>query len=130
MLIDNTIAFIDNKPANNILLVGARGTGKSSGVKALANEYYKKGLRLLQITRDQMKTLPEIMEYLRELAGYKFIIFLDDLSFSESETEYKYLKSVIEGGVSALPRNVLIYATPIGAILSRKHGMTVKTHRI
>lgn len=111
MLIDNTIAFIDNKPANNILLVGARGTGKSSGVKALANEYYKKGLRLLQITRDQMKTLPEIMEYLRELAGYKFIIFLDDLSFSESETEYKYLKSVIEGGVSALPRNVLIYAT-------------------
>jgi predicted AAA+ superfamily ATPase len=110
-LIDNTIAFIKNKPANNVLLVGARGTGKSSGVKALINEYYEKGLRLLQITRDQIKLLPDIMEHLRQLAGYKFIVFLDDLSFNETETEYKYLKSVIEGGISSIPSNVVLYAT-------------------
>ena len=110
-LIDNTIAFIKNKPANNVLLVGARGTGKSSGVKALINEYYEKGLRLLQITRDQIKLLPDIMEHLRQLAGYKFVVFLDDLSFNETETEYKYLKSVIEGGISSIPSNVVLYAT-------------------
>ncbi len=110
-LIDNTIAFIKNKPANNVLLVGARGTGKSSGVKALINEYYEKGLRLLQITREQIKLLPDIMEHLRQLAGYKFIVFLDDLSFNETETEYKYLKSVIEGGISSIPSNVVLYAT-------------------
>lgn len=111
MLINNTLAFLANKPANNILLVGARGTGKSSGVKALANEYYQKGLRLVQITRDQIKTIPALMKCLRSLAGYKFIVFLDDLSFNEGELDYKYLKSVIEGGVSSVPQNVLLYAT-------------------
>lgn len=111
MLISNTQVFLENKPANNILLAGARGTGKSSGVKALTNEFYKKNLRLVQITRDQIKVMPEIMKKLRFLAGYKFIIFLDDLSFNEGESEYKYLKSVIEGGVSAVPQNVLLYAT-------------------
>lgn len=107
----NTSAFVDGKPANNVLLVGARGTGKSSSVKALANEYFDRGLRLIQITKPQLKNLPEIMETLRNYASKKFIIFLDDLSFEETDPEYKYLKSAIEGGVEARPDNVLIYAT-------------------
>ena len=111
LLTKNTIAFIEGKPANNVLLVGARGTGKSSGVKALVNEYYKQGLRLVQITKPQLKNLPEIMDALRKFASKRFIVFLDDLSFEESEAEYKYLKSSIEGGVESRPENVLIYAT-------------------
>ena len=111
LLTGNTTAFVNGKPANNVLLVGARGTGKSSGVKALVNEYYAQGLRLVQITKPQLKNLPEIMETLRQFMSKKFIIFLDDLSFEESEAEYKYLKSAIEGGVEARPENVLIYAT-------------------
>lgn len=111
LLTGNTTAFVSGKPANNVLLVGARGTGKSSGVKALVNEYYAQGLRLLQITKPQLKALPEIMETLRQFMSKRFIIFLDDLSFDESETEYKYLKSAIEGGVESRPENVLIYAT-------------------
>lgn len=111
LLIKNTKAFLAKKPANNVLLVGARGTGKSSGVKALVNEYYSEGLRLVQITKPQLKNLPEIMDELRKFAGKRFIIFLDDLSFEESEAEYKYLKSSIEGGVESRPENVLIYAT-------------------
>ena len=111
LLLKNTMAFIENKPANNVLLVGARGTGKSSGVKALANECYSDGLRLVQITQPQLKQLPEIMETLRKYASKHFIVFLDDLSFEENETEYKYLKSSIEGGVESRPENVLIYAT-------------------
>ncbi len=111
LLTKNTSAFLDGKPANNVLLVGARGTGKSSGVKALVNEYYSRGLRLVQITKPQLKNLPEIMETLRNFASKRFIVFLDDLSFEESESEYKYLKSSIEGGVESRPENVLIYAT-------------------
>ena len=111
LLTGNTTAFVNVKPANNVLLVGARGTGKSSGVKALVNEYYAQGLRLLQITKPQLKALPEIMEALRQFMSKRFIIFLDDLSFEESEAEYKYLKSAIEGGVESRPENVLIYAT-------------------
>ena len=111
LLTSNTTAFVNGKPANNVLLVGARGTGKSSSVKALVNEYYSKGLRLLQITKPQLKNLPEIMETLRQFMSKRFIIFMDDLSFDESETEYKYLKSAIEGGVESRPENVLIYAT-------------------
>ena len=111
LLTGNTIAFVSGKPANNVLLVGARGTGKSSGVKALVNEYYSQGLRLVQITKPQLKFLPEIMETLRKFLSKRFIIFLDDLSFEESEAEYKYLKSAIEGGVESRPENVLIYAT-------------------
>ena len=111
LLTKNTNAFIERKPANNVLLVGARGTGKSSSVKALVNENYSRGLRLVQLTKPQLKFLPEVMETLRNYAGKRFIIFLDDLSFEESEAEYKYLKSSIEGGVESLPQNVLIYAT-------------------
>ena len=111
LLTGNTTAFVDGKPANNVLLVGARGTGKSSGVKALVNEYYAKGLRLVQITKPQLRDLPEIMKTLRKFMSKRFIIFLDDLSFEESEAEYKHLKSAIEGGVESRPENVLIYAT-------------------
>ena len=111
LLTKNTNSFIERKPANNVLLVGARGTGKSSSVKALVNENYMRGLRLVQLTKPQLKYLPEVMETLRNFAGKRFIIFLDDLSFDESESEYKYLKSSIEGGVESLPQNVLIYAT-------------------
>ena len=111
LLTGNTTAFVKGKPANNVLLVGARGTGKSSGVKSLVNEYYSSGLRLVQITKPQLKFLPEIMETLRKFKSKRFIVFLDDLSFEESEGEYKYLKSAIEGGVESRPENVLIYAT-------------------
>ena len=111
LLTKNTKAFLSKKPANNVLLVGARGTGKSSGVKALINEYYAQGLRLLQITKPQLQELSEIMDALRKFASRRFIIFLDDLSFDDSESEYKYLKSAIEGGVEPRPENVLIYAT-------------------
>lgn len=111
MLVGNTEAFVAGKPANNVLLVGARGTGKSSGVKALANQYFDRGLRLLEMTKHQLIQLPKIMETLRLIGSKKFIIFLDDLSFEDVESEYKYLKSAIEGGVEAKPPNVLIYAT-------------------
>ena len=111
LLTDNTTAFVSGKPANNVLLVGARGTGKSSGVKALVNEYYSQGLRLVQLTKPQLKSLPDLMETLRKFLSKRFIIFLDDLSFEESEAEYKHLKSAIEGGVESRPENVLIYAT-------------------
>lgn len=110
-LIDNTMAFIKGLPANNVLLVGARGTGKSSGVKALAKCYYTDGLRLVQMQKSQLADLPKIMAGLRQYASKRFIIFFDDLSFEESDSEYKYLKSAIEGGVESRPENVLIYAT-------------------
>lgn len=111
LLTANTKAFIDGKAANNALLVGARGTGKSSTVKALANHYFAQGLRLVEITKNQLIALPQIMETLRQNSSKKFILFLDDLSFEEFEVEYKYLKSAIEGGVEGKPANVLIYAT-------------------
>ena len=111
LLIQNTAAFLENKPANNVLLVGARGTGKSSGVKALVNEYFSEGLRLVQITQPQLKKISNIMDELRNFPRKKFIIFLDDLSFEETEPDYKYLKSAIEGGVESQPENILIYAT-------------------
>lgn len=110
-LMANTKAFVEDRPANNVLLVGARGTGKSSGVKAVVNSFFEQGLRLLQLTKEQLTDLPVIMERLRAFSSKKFIIFLDDLSFEEFEVEYKYLKSAIEGGASAKPENVLIYAT-------------------
>ncbi len=133
-LIANTEAFINKKPANNVLLIGARGTGKSSSVKALANTYFSRGLRLVEITKQQMCHLPKIMEILRRRAGKRFIIFLDDLSFEEFEVEYKFLKSVIEGGVEAKPDNVLIYATSnrrhlIKETWSDRNGDSDEIHR-
>lgn len=107
---DNTEAFIHGFPANNILLVGARGTGKSSSVKALINEYHTQGLRLVEITKEQIAELPDILKLLRP-RGRKFIVYIDDLSFDENEIQYKYMKSLLEGGSEGKPDNVLFYAT-------------------
>ena len=109
-LIENTEAFINGYRANNVLLVGARGTGKSSSVKALVNRYFEDGLRLLEITKEQIASLPDILKLLRPRGRY-FIIFIDDLSFDESEIQYKYMKSLLEGGAEGKPDNVLFYAT-------------------
>ena len=110
LLVKNTEAFLARRPANNVLLAGARGTGKSSSVKALVNHYGAAGLRLVEVPKDALKDLPEVLNVLRSM-GKRFIVFLDDLSFEESETDYKSIKSVLEGGVSSRAENVLIYAT-------------------
>jgi hypothetical protein len=109
-LIENTLAFINGYAANNVLLVGARGTGKSSSVKALVNRYFDDGLRLLEITKDQIIELPHILKILRPRGRY-FIIYIDDLSFDENEIQYKYMKSLLEGGSEGKPDNVVFYAT-------------------
>ena len=109
-IIDNTYAFIKGKPAANVLLYGDAGTGKSSTVKAIVNEYANEGLRMIEVYKHQFKYLPRIIQELQS-RNYKFILFMDDLSFEEFEIEYKYLKAVIEGGLEKKPDNILIYAT-------------------
>ena len=109
-LIDNTLAFVNGYSSNNVLLVGARGTGKSSSVKALVNEFFEDGLRLVEITKEQIAILPDILKLLRP-RGRKFIIFIDDLSFDENEIQYKYMKSLLEGSSEGKPENVVFYAT-------------------
>lgn len=109
-LVNNTEAFLSHSPSNNVLLYGDRGTGKSSSVKALLNTYKKQGLRIIEITRHNIECFYEVLDKIKG-RGLHFIIFLDDLSFEEFETDYKYLKSVIEGGIEGRPSNVLIYAT-------------------
>lgn len=109
-LIQNTESFLAGKTANNALLFGDRGTGKSSSVKAILNEYAPKGLRVLELSKAEFIYFNAILKVLRP-RGMKFIIFLDDLSFEEFEVEYKYMKALIEGGVEVRPDNVLIYAT-------------------
>ncbi len=106
----NTEAFLAGFPANNVLLYGDGGTGKSTSVKALLNEYFSQGLRVVEIYKHQFREILRLTETLRK-RSYKFIIFIDDLSFEEDESEYKYLKAVIEGGIEMRPHNVLIYAT-------------------
>ena len=106
----NTEAFLDGKAANNVLLYGDAGTGKSTSVKALINEYYDRGLRMIEIYKHQFGDLSAILAHIKN-RNYRFIIFIDDLSFEENEVEYKFLKAVIEGGVETRPDNVLIYAT-------------------
>ena len=109
-LTENTEAFLKGIPANNALLYGDAGTGKSSCVKALINEYYAEGLRMIEIYKHQFRDLSEIIATIKN-RNYRFIIFIDDLSFEDSELEYKFLKAVIEGGVETRPDNILIYAT-------------------
>lgn len=109
-LVANTTAFINGLPANNVLLYGDAGTGKSSSVKALINEYYDSGLRMIEIYKHQFHDLSAVIAAIKR-RNYRFIIFIDDLSFEEDEIEYKFLKAVIEGGVETRPDNVLIYAT-------------------
>lgn len=109
-LTDNTEAFVNGKEANNCLLYGDAGTGKSTSIKAIANQYYEKGLRLIEIYKHQFANLNDVIAQIKN-RNYKFIIYMDDLSFEEFEIEYKYLKAVIEGGLEKKPDNVLIYAT-------------------
>ena len=109
-LVENTEAFVKGLPANNVLLYGDAGTGKSSSVKALINEYYDSGLRMIEIYKHQFRDLSAVIAAVKG-RNYRFIIYIDDLSFEENEVEYKFLKAVIEGGVETRPDNILIYAT-------------------
>ena len=109
-LIDNTEAFVEGRSANNCLLFGDAGTGKSSSIKAILNRYYDRGLRIIEVYKHQFQDLNEIIAQIKN-RNYKFIIYMDDLSFEEFEIEYKYLKAVIEGGLEKKPDNILIYAT-------------------
>ena len=109
-LIENTEAFLRGKAANNVLLFGDAGTGKSSSVKAVVNEYYGRGLRIIEIYKHQFQYLSQVLEQIQD-RNYKFIIYMDDLSFEDYELEYKYLKAIMEGGLGKRPENVLIYAT-------------------
>ncbi len=109
-LVENTEAFLSGKAANNVLLFGDAGTGKSTSIKAILNMYYGKGLRMIEVFKHEFKDLSRIIAEIKN-RNYKFIIYMDDLSFEEFEIEYKYLKAVIEGGLEAKPENVLIYAT-------------------
>ena len=106
----NTEAFLAGRSANNALLYGDAGTGKSSSVKALINEYYDQGLRMIEIYKHQFRDLSSVIAMVKN-RNYRFIIFIDDLSFEENEVEYKFLKAVIEGGVETKPDNILLYAT-------------------
>lgn len=109
-LVDNTKAFVEGRKANNCLLFGDSGTGKSTCIKAIVNEFYPDGLRMIEIYKHQFKDLSNVIALIKN-RNYKFIIYMDDLSFEEFEIEYKFLKAVIEGGVETKPANVLIYAT-------------------
>ncbi len=113
----NTRQFLAGKRANNVLLTGARGTGKSSLVKALLNEFADAGLRLIEVDKDDLIDLPDIVELVQGRPE-RFILFTDDLSFEDGEPAYKALKSVLDGSLAAVPDNVLIYATS-----NRRHLM-------
>lgn len=109
-LIENTEAFVKGKKANNCLLFGDAGTGKSTSIKAILNQYYDQGLRMIEVYKHQFQDLNDVIAQIKN-RNYKFIIYMDDLSFEEFEIEYKYLKAVIEGGLEKKPDNILIYAT-------------------
>lgn len=109
-LIENTEAFVQGRKANNCLLFGDAGTGKSSSIKGILNEYYDQGLRIIEVYKHQFQDLNDVIAQVKN-RNYRFIIYMDDLSFEEFEIEYKFLKAVIEGGVETKPENILIYAT-------------------
>ncbi|MDO5114730.1 MAG: ATP-binding protein [Synergistaceae bacterium] len=114
---ENTEAFLEGRPANNVLLYGEAGTGKSSSIKALLNEYAPRGLRMIEVYKHQIADLETLLDIVKR-RNYKFILFMDDLSFEQFEVEYKFLKAFIEGGLEKRPDNVLIYATS-----NRRHLM-------
>ncbi|MCH5275026.1 MAG: ATP-binding protein [Lachnospiraceae bacterium] len=109
-LVENTEAFVSGRKSNNCLLFGDAGTGKSSSIKGIINEYYDRGLRIIEVYKHQFQDLNDVISQIKN-RNYKFIIYMDDLSFEDFEIEYKYLKAVIEGGLEKKPENVLIYAT-------------------
>lgn len=109
-LVENTKAFVEGRKANNVLLFGDSGTGKSTSIKAIVNEFYHQGLRMIEIYKHQFRDLSNVIAQIKN-RNYRFIIYMDDLSFEEFEIEYKFLKAVIEGGVETKPDNILIYAT-------------------
>lgn len=109
-LIRNTERFLDRRPCNHVLLWGSRGTGKSSLVKAMLNTYAERGLRIIEVDRDELVSLPEIVDDIRELP-YRFVIYCDDLSFDAADKGYRHLKSVLEGSLELPPENVRLYAT-------------------
>ena len=113
-LMQNTEAFVEGRNANNVLLYGDAGTGKSASIKAILNLYYSHGLRMIELYKHEFKELPQIIEAIKN-RNYRFIIYMDDLSFEEFEIEYKYLKAVIEGGLETKPENV------IDATSNRRH---------
>jgi len=117
VLVDNTLAFLEGFPANNVLLYGESGTGKSSSIKALLNEFAPRGLRMVEVYKHQIGDLEAIVDLIKD-RNYKFILFMDDLSFEQFEVEYKFLKAFIEGGLEKRPDNILIYATS-----NRRHLM-------
>lgn len=116
-LVHNTERFLKGMSANNALLWGSRGTGKSSLIKALLNRYFEDGLRVIEVDKDDLVDLPEIVDDVRELS-FRFILFCDDLSFAEGENTYKAMKSVLEGSIERPPENIVIYATS-----NRRHLM-------
>ena len=129
---DNTEAFVSGRRANNCLLFGDAGTGKSTSIKALINEYYDQGLRMIEIYKHEFKDLAAVISAIKN-RNYRFIIYMDDLSFEDFEIEYKYLKAVIEGGLETRPDNVLIYATSnrrhlIKETWNDSHDMDLEKH--
>ncbi|KPJ92951.1 MAG: ATPase [Gammaproteobacteria bacterium SG8_11] len=116
-IIDNTLRFLNHQPANNALLWGSKGTGKSSLIKALLNRYAPQGLRVIEVDKEDLVYLPEIVDSIRD-SQYCFIVYCDDLSFENDERIYKHLKSVLEGTVEIPPKNLLLYATS-----NRRHLM-------
>lgn len=129
---DNTEAFVSGRRANNCLLYGDAGTGKSTSIKALINEYYDQGLRMIEIYKHEFKDLSAVISGIKN-RNYRFIIYMDDLSFEDFEIEYKYLKAVIEGGLESRPDNVLIYATSnrrhlIKETWNDSHDMDLEKH--
>lgn len=109
-VIDNTMALLQGRPCNNVLLYGDAGSGKSSTIKAIVNEYWKMGLRLIEIKKNQLYSLPDVIEQLAD-NPLKFIIFIDDLSFSTNDNDFGALKAILEGGVAGKTDNLVIYAT-------------------
>jgi len=116
-LVRNTERFLSGQPVNNALLWGARGTGKSSLIKAILNEYQDRDLRLIEVFKNDLQNLPDIVDQIRDLE-YRFIIYCDDFSFDEGDTSYIVLKTVLDGSIEAPPDNVVLYATS-----SRRHLM-------